>query len=413
MIGAVTLLSLYSALFALLYSFLERRSEALALAASPVLWVAMEFARGYGRLGFPWLDLAYTQGNYTVFIQMADITGHLGISLWIVAINALIFALFFIGKRRLILIIALILTFVLPIIYGLYCLKRPEPSESIKIALIQGNIPAEQKWEGPFRRQNIHIYSAMIDSLDEPVDLIVLPETATAHYHRSYPALIGILQQASDRAGAPIITGTLDFDPERRSTHYYNASVLIEPMRISESYHKMELVPMSEQIPFQEFIPGLRNLDVGGSHFARGENFLVFEVEKGKFGTPICFESVFSRSALGFARMGAQFLVNLTNDDWFGMTPGPYQHANFSRFRAVETRLAVARCAQTGISLFIDTKGRLISSLPLGVKATLVGSIPVSSGGTFFTRSGEWLGYGSLFATPFLLVLAVLLLKTQ
>ncbi|MCK5833207.1 apolipoprotein N-acyltransferase [bacterium] len=411
MVAAVTILSLYNALFALAYSFFERRNKALALAVSPILWVAMEFIRGYGRLGFPWMDLAYTQGNYTVLIQMADIFGHLGISFWIVAINAMIFAFSIMRKRRGLLLLALILTFALPLAYGLYRLKQPPPSETIKIALMQGNISAEQKWEPGFRRANIHHYVHMIDSLPERVDLIVLPETATAHYHRSYPALVGLLQKASDRAGAPILTGTLDFDPGRRSTHYYNASVLIEPMKVSESYHKMELVPMSEQIPFQEYFPVFRDLDVGGSHFARGEEYTTFQFDSFKFGTPICFESAFSRSSLGFAKEGAQFLINITNDDWFGFTPGPYQHANFSRFRAVENRLGIARCAQTGISLFVDENGRFKSSLPLHVKGVLIEELPIVHKKTFFTKTGEWVGYGSLFATPLLLALMALLSK--
>ncbi|HHS50006.1 MAG TPA: apolipoprotein N-acyltransferase [candidate division Zixibacteria bacterium] len=409
MVAAVIILSLYNALFALAYSFVERRSEPLALGLAPIFWVGMEFMRGYGQLGFPWMDLAYSLGRYPVFIQIADIFGHLGISLWIVAVNALIFAILIAERRRLILAVSLIVIFTLPLLYGIICLRRPAPEDTIRIALMQGNVPAEQKWES--RRANVNLYAAMIDSLDAPVDLIVLPETATAVYHRNYPAIISVLQSASERAGAPILAGSLDFDPERRSTHYYNAAVLVEAQHISESYHKMELVPMSERIPFEEKLTFLRDLDVGGSHFARGERYFLFDVGGWKFGAPICFESAFSRSSLGFAREGANFLVNITNDDWFGMTPGPYQHANFSRFRAVETRLSFARCAQTGISLFADEKGRITQSLPLQVKGALVGEIGLSKRMTFFARNGQWLGSGSLIATPLILMLIGLLLK--
>lgn len=411
MVCAVLILSLYNAVFALIFSFVERRSEALALALSPIIWTGMEFIRGYGITGFPWMDLGYTQGPYAVIIQMADLVGHRGISFWIVLVNVLIFAIFFMRKRIWLLFIALIVVVLLPIGYGIYKLNQPPLPDSIEVALLQGNIGAEQKWEGSFRRKNVHFFAAMIDSLDRPVDLIVMPETATAHYHSMYPALMSVLQEASARADAPILTGTLDFDPGLRKTHYYNASVVVTATKIGDSYHKMELVPMSEHIPFQDKFPALRKIEVGGSHFRRGTEYKVFDVDGMKFGSPICFEALFGRSARGFARGGARFLVNITNDDWFGMSPGPYQHANFSRFRAVENRLGIARCAQTGISILVDEKGRIKGSLPLHVKGTLIGNIPLAAGRTLFTEIGDWVGYGSLIATPLLLIILGLMFR--
>ena len=410
MVGAVLILSLYNGLFALLFSFFERRSEALALAVSPILWVGMEFVRSYGVLGFPWMDLGYSQGPYAVIIQMADLVGHRGISFWIVVINALIFAIFFARKRIWLYFALLIAAFLLPLGYGIWKLKQPPLPESIRVALIQENIPAKLKWEKGFRRKSIHSYAAAIDSIGKPVDLIVLPETATAHYHRNFPGLMAVLQKASARAGAPILTGTLDYDPENRS-NYYNAAVLMTPESISESYHKMELVPMSEHIPFQDKFPLLRKIEVGGSHFTRGREYTIFDVGGVRFGSPICFEILFERSALGFARNGAMCLINITNDDWFGMTPGPYQHANFVRFRAVENRFGIARCAQSGISMIVDEKGRIKSALSLHTKGTLVGDLPVSEKRPPFTRLGDWVGSGSFVATPLLLLLAGLLLR--
>ncbi len=443
MVGAVVILSLYNGLFGLVFSFIERRSFPLALASAPILWTAMEFIRGFGRIGFPWMDLGYTQGPYVVIIQMADIIGHRGISFWLVVINVLILTLVISRRRKWLAGLALLVIAALPIGYGLWRLNQPPAQETVTVALMQGNIPAKMKWEGSFRRKNIQYYAAMIDTLadngwqveDEDeiarndsasllqrdrgptkqshqtdIDLIALPETATGHYHKKKSWVIYELTAASKRAGAPILSGTLDYDLDNRQ-NYYNAAFVVSEKGATESYHKMILVPMSEQIPWDEKFSFLRKLDLGGSHFSPGKTAMVFDIEGMKFSTPICYEIAFARSARRFAKNGARFLITITNDGWFGVTPGPYQHANFCRFRAVENRFGIGRAAQTGISLIIDEKGRIIQSLPLNAKGAIVGDIPLKNRDTFFTKAGDWVAYGSLFASPILIILAGFLKK--
>ena len=411
MVAAVIILSLYNAGFALLYSFLERRREWLALAASPIFWTGMEFLRGYGRLGFPWMDLAYTQGQYAPIIQIADLVGHRGITFWLVIVNVLVFAIFT-KKRKWVWGVLLALAFGGVLGYGFWKLSEPPSGEMFRVALLQSNITATQKWESGFRRKNVRTYVAMMDSLAEKVDLVVLPESATAYYHRNRPDIIEDLRIAAARHNTPILSGTLDFDPERRKTHYYNSAMVITPAGLMEQvYHKMELVPMSEQIPFQDVLPGLREIDVGGSHFARGSEYTIFDVRGTEIGAPICFEAAFPRSIRNFRRAGAEVIINITNDGWFGITPGPYQHANFIRFRAVENRIGIARCAQTGISLIASPKGIIEKSLPLGVRGALIGEVQTATRKSFFSRAGDWVGTGSLIATPLLMIIFGFLVK--
>jgi apolipoprotein N-acyltransferase len=405
MFGAVFILGLYNSLFALCFSFIERRNFAFALAASPIIWTAMEFARGFGRLGFPWLDMGYSQGSYPVIIQMADIIGHRGISLWIVAVNALILAIIIAKKNRVALTIALILTVIAPIAYGISKMKTPEPADTIKVALLQSNISAYQKWDRGFRSENIKYYVSMMDSVHEKVDLIILPETATAYYHRNHPEIVSQLMEASAKFGAPILTGTLDYDPKDPQDSYYNASMVVTSQGNSDCYWKIMLVPMSEQIPFQEYSSFLRKLDLGGSHFSRGSFFKVFDVDGLKFSSPICFEAVFPHVSREFVKNGAMFLANITNDGWFGETPGPYQHENFCRFRAVENHVGICRAAQTGISLIIDPRGVITKSLPLDTKGVLIGDVSLVSHRSIFNRAGDWVAVGSFFLTPILLIL--------
>ncbi len=411
MIAAVLFASLYSALFAVVFSFVERRSLRAALVLAPIFWVAMEYLRGFGQLGFPWMDLGYTQGPYTVIIQMADIVGHRGISFWLVIVNVLIVAITIARKKKWVYALLLLIVFAVPIGYGLWRIGQPPPPEKVRIALLQGNITAKQKWERNFRRKNVEYYGVMADSLGEKVDLIVLPETASAYYHRDHPNVVKELAAIAGRTGTPILTGTLDYDPADRKRLYYNSSALITEQGVQNVYHKTNLVPGSEHIPFQNRFDFLRKLDFGGSHFAMGDSIVVFEAGRMKFSSPICFEILFESTVRKYALSGAEFITNITNDGWFGETPGPYQHANFCRFRAVENRFGVGRAAQTGISLIVDEKGRIVKSLPLNVKGTLIGDLPVRKRITFFTRLGDWIGAGSLFASPILLVLTGLFIK--
>lgn len=410
MVAAIVILALYNALFGLAYSFFERRSQAIALAVSPILWTAMEFIRGYGRLGFPWLDLGYTMGPYTVIIQIADIFGHLGITFWLVTINALILGFVVARKRRWFVLALLIIVAVLPFPYGIWRLNRPNEVESIRVALLQSNISAYQKWERDFRNQNIEYYVSMMDSLPEKVDLIVLPETATAHYHRVRPEVVDELVSASRRFDTPILTGTLDFEPSNRKI-YYNSAMLVTPVGASRCYNKIMLVPMSEQIPFQERFEILMKLDLGGSHFSRGKEFVLFDVSGIKVASPICYESLFPHIVRNFNLAGARCIINITNDGWFGITQGPHQHANFNRFRAVENRFGIGRCAQTGISLIVDRYGRFTRTLPLDTKGAIIGDVQLKKETTFYARMGDWLGAGSLFASPILMLFIGFLLK--
>jgi apolipoprotein N-acyltransferase len=150
---------------------------------------------------------------------------------------------------------------------------------------------------------------------------------------------------------------------------------------------------------------------LGGSHFSKGSFYKVFDVNGLKFSSPICFEAVFPNVSRQFVKNGARFLANITNDGWFGMTPGPYQHANFNRFRAVENRVGICRAAQTGISLIVDPYGRITKSLPLGVKGAIIGDVALGSKRTFYNIAGDWVALGSFFVTPILLILIGITVK--
>ncbi|MFH0778685.1 MAG: apolipoprotein N-acyltransferase, partial [Candidatus Eisenbacteria bacterium] len=151
---------------------------------------------------------------------------------------------------------------------------------------------------------------------------------------------------------------------------------------------KIHLVPFGERIPYDDVFPILRSVDFGEADFERGKEFTVFDVGGKKFGVLVCFESIFPELVRSFTREGADFMVNITNDEWFGRSAAPYQHAYMAVFRAVENRVSVARCANTGVSMLIDPWGRVTLEGGLFTREALVGTIGIVPGGTFFTRHG-------------------------
>ena len=178
----------------------------------------------------------------------------------------------------------------------------------------------------------------------------------------------------------------------------------------------MALVPGSETIPFQQWFPFLRKLDVGGGDYFPGKNPAIFDfqikktlgtrsndnfelmVSDGseplyvKLSTIICYESVFPNIVRKFVANGANLLSVITNDGWFGSTSGPYQHAQYAIYRAVENRISIIRCANTGISGFIDLTGRFRNQTRLNSSITVAGFLPIGGETTFYTRYGDWLG---------------------
>ncbi len=400
-------LPLYGALYAALHHTIARRSKDLAVLVAPVLLVAVEFVRSWGRLGFPWMNLAYTQTGYTLFIQFAELFGSFGVSFWVVAINV---CFYFLLRRPLprlwwLSVFALVLLFGGAAIYGIYSLRREFDGKPLDVALLQGNVDPYKKWTRSFRRKNAKLYADMLRSVDGKADLCILPETATACYHRLRPSMFSPIVEAVMDIKTPTLTGTLDFD-DRDRRKYFNSAILIMPDgSYDQRYDKIQLVPFSEQVPLQETFPWLRRLNFGGSHFTRGESFTVFEFDSVRFSVLICYESIFGWLGRRFRNAGAQFLVNITNDGWFGRTSGPFQHAMFNVMRAIENRCWIARCANTGVSMFVDPYGRVVRKTGIFTKAILTGRIFATDHKTLYDRIGDVVGWAALAATPIIILL--------
>ncbi len=409
MIALVLFIPLYAALYSWLHHKVAHINPEFAVIISPVIFVAVEYIRSYGRFGFTWMNISYSQTQYPLLIQFADVLGNFGVSLWIAAINSCIYFLIkrTSPKKFWVATSALIVLFGSAVAYGIVKTNEFIDGAPVRIALLQGNVDPYKKWTREYLNRNAKLYSDMLLSVDDCADLCIMPETATACYHRLKPSMFSPILLTVMKTGIPTLTGSLDFDDQDRR-RYFNMAMLIMPDGTYEqSYAKVQLVPFSEEVPFQEVFPVLRKLNFGGSHFSRGRELTIFRLDSIRFSVLICYESTFSWLCRKFRRRGAQFIVNITNDGWFGKTPGPYQHAMFNVMRAIENRCWIARCANTGISMFIDPCGKIVRKAGLFQQAVLTGTIRATAKLTMYDKMGDFIGWGALLATPIVLIISL------
>jgi apolipoprotein N-acyltransferase len=365
LIALVLYLGLYFGLFGLLANVVSRKYE-IQILILPSLWVSLEFLRSHLFTGFGWALLGYSQYLNPPLIQISDITGAYGVSFLIVMVNVGIWQTIRklkIGRTVLIIILCLFFVFS----YGFFRLNQPQDGEKIKISLIQGNIPPDIKWDKDSQDFIINRYDQLtrMAAFNLP-QLIIWPETAVCVYpDRNEPIWKKILGLVRDMK-IPLLVGLVRDVGGRR---FNSAALISKEGEIVTYYDKLRLVPFGEYTPKGFIFSFVKMLDqrTGGGEFSQGSEYTIFEVPLStsslRFGVLICFEDIFPHLARGFVLRGADFLVNITNDAWFGDTSAPYQHAQASVFRAVENRVGIVRSANTGLSCFIDSRGRITSSL--------------------------------------------------
>jgi apolipoprotein N-acyltransferase len=410
-------MSLYLAAFAALTNRLQKSLPLVWVA--PFTWVAMDYLRGWLFTGLPWFDLAYSQFQTPLLIQVADLTGHYGLSFMIVMVNALILHAFT-AKRQLaeeghsrkdIAFRAAVLLIVAALSYNLIRFKQIEKqlatSETFPVAVVQGNFSQDQKWLPQLQRHTLDKYLEMsLKVLDtEHPRLIVWPETAIPFYLAEAPILTDIMVLTAARPELTVLTGA----PFRErsatgTTRYFNSAFFIDANGLrSERYDKQHLVPFGEYVPLKDTLSFLAPLVEAAADFSPGEVKKPVPCNGTKIGTLICFESIFPDLSRQQTRAGASLLVNLTNDAWYGRSSAPWQHLSMAVFRSVENRRSLTRSANTGVSGFIDPLGRMHDLSPLFEDYTAFRDLPISTTKSFFV-----FGFGHLFG-PACLVITLLM----
>ena len=394
-------LALYWGVACWVSGWLARRSGVPARWTFVAAMLVVEEARGSGDMGFPWFQPGYTQHAILPVLQLASLGGVTLVTAWMLALNAAVFSAWSARQRSAAVWVAVLL--VLPLGWGAWELRaRTEPAGP-KIALVQGNIPGAMKWSGEHLEQIMNTFVSLSDSaarVAKPA-LIVWPETATGTYVvRNLPQSIQVAQLAA-RAGAPVYMGYAHytFGPDGKPVVWNAAGGWNPDGSFTPYYAKRHLVPFGERVPFQWLIPALGAWDLGQAEWRPGPGPKLFPGPRPAPGEPriamsflICFESIFPDLARADVRAGSRLLLNITNDEWFGNGAALVQHAAMAPFRAVENRVPVARCANTGLTEMIDAWGVVTAKLPVFEPGVLVAELPLAGDTTLFTRFGDWPG---------------------
>ncbi|MEE9551750.1 MAG: apolipoprotein N-acyltransferase, partial [Gammaproteobacteria bacterium] len=370
------------------------------LVSMPVLWVISEWCRSWILTGCPWLNLGYSQVD-SPLAGLAPITGVYGIS-WIVAISAAALVYIFIAnsKRRLITIVSLVLIWSVP--GSIKSIDWTDPKDrEIKVTLVQGAIPQEEKWRNDKREYTRNLYL----SLSRPHwdnGLIIWPETAIpAFYHQAgffIEPLITLVQNYE----ADLLTGIAIRDKD--SDKYFNSIISIG--KHEEVYNKRHLVPFGEYIPLDKWLrPFFSFLQIPMSDFSAGNMEKPLLTAAGEqIGVSICYEDTFGEEIID-ALPEAGILVNISNDAWFGDSIAPHQHLQMARMRSLETGRYLLRATNTGISAIINEKGEIISRSPQFVPHVISEQVRIFEGATPYVTFGN-----ILVLVPAILLLLITLI---
>ena len=413
-IGALVLIfyfAVYFGLFALGYNFFSKEKVIWKIFLFPSLWATLEFIRAHLFTGFDWVSLGHSQYKNLLFIQIADVTGMFGVSFILVMINVVlketvrIIHPYNFKKTNLYPLVIVGGILFISMGYGAYQLFVRSPhsknSTSVNVAVIQGNIPQEMKWQRSSWPMIMKRYLRLTQKAAEKnPDLIIWPETAFPGFLWEDIELFESLKDFVELHKVPLLLGVVTCLKD----NYYNSAILISHKgEMLQQYNKLHLVPFGEYIPFRRYCPFLARL-VPIDDFTSGKEYTLFKriFEDGHgqlqgmfFSVLICFEDTISKISREFVSRGTNLLINITNDAWFQDTSAPFMHLQDAVFRTVETRTSLIRAANTGVSCFVDQYGRILNFVEdkQGKKTYVTGyaiqRVNLAREQTFYVRCGD------------------------
>jgi apolipoprotein N-acyltransferase len=396
MVASVLYVAAYWAVFGALLHVALRRLRLPLWVAAPPLWVACEYLRSLSELGFPWSYLGTALAGSIPLLQTASLLGVWGMSFHAVLVSAVLHRVAVTrgGWRRRATALAALLLLLVPWFWGRSVAERDLGEPDLYVGVAQPNVDTRVKWERGRRSVSFDALMEVSESLAAASpDLVVWPETSVPCYPSADPGCLGWIRLAARDLGTYLLAGYPELAgvTERGVQRYHNRVGLYDPNGERQGrYAKRRLVPFSEAMPYEDVIPGFDRIELGQSDFTPGPWRTVFDMGGRRFGVLICYEIIFPGQCRDLVRRGAGFLVNVTNDAWFGRTSAPYQHAQMAQVRAAETRVWVVRSANTGISLFADPHGRIVQHLPLDEAGGLLQEIRSRpEGETLYLKVGD------------------------
>lgn len=402
--------------FMLYHTVAKHSARPLACILLIAAWITTEYWYTVGEFSFPWLILGNGFCEVPWAVQWYEYTGVFGGSLWVLSTNVLLYEA--LRQRRKALVISGALAAVLPVICSLvifFTYSHHLASERIRVSVVQPNVDCYDKFHGNVRWQESNLLD-LLDETPDDVQFIAMPETAlTNHilepYINNTPVIDSIASLLRRKgSGATVVTGANTWEiypPAQRSAtarydsngYYYdlyNSAVAITADGAQDIYHKSRLVIGVEKTPLPKLFEWLSFLviDLGGTvgQIGVGDRAKTFVNDGVNIAPAICYEALYGDYMGAFVREGAEAMLVISNDGWWGDTPGYKRLFAFCRLRAIEHRRAIARSANTGISGFIDERGCDGQRLGWDERGVLTGDLSLNSRQTLYTRYGDYIG---------------------
>jgi apolipoprotein N-acyltransferase len=408
----IAYLSLYPALFALIQARLGRAMGTTALLLSPAVWVASEMGRTYVLDGFPWELLGYSQASVLPIAQIASVVGVYGLSALVALVSAAAaYAAVEPSSRRWRVAAVVAVVLLGTGLWGTARIARGTLRSSgvaVRVAVLQGNIPQDQKWDPAMRGAIMQRYIDMTrEAIGRNAQFILWPESATPLPYERDLAGGEAIRRLAREAKVTMLIGSDQIEPVKPvqagappAERYYNAAYLIQPDGTTAAvYRKIHLVPFGEYVPFSRLLYFVGPLIEAVSDFAPGTEAVMLPVGGHVASTAICYEVIYSSLMRSFVSRGSELLTTITNDAWYGWSSAAYQHWQQASLRSIEQGRYLARAANTGISGFVDPYGRVLQHSNMFQSAVMVEDVRFITERTIYSYIGDTVGWAGVVMT--------------
>ena len=393
---------LYHALFGALVGLLHVKFSKLAvLSVVPFLWVAVELARA-NITSFPWDLLGYTQVDNLTLTRLAPWTGVMGLSFVVAAVNALWLIRIPMRSRKMGYLAAGTAA-VLSLMFTVFAVQnyphQASPTQAVA-TLVQENLGVGSAADHETKQELLSAFTQL--SLVPSVPTVPATHSAIIAWPEAPTPFVGsdmefreAMGSLARKADAPVIANAITFGPQTPDGHYnlYNSAAFFQADgSYAGRYDKMHLVPFGEYTPYKPLFFFVGHL-LDDLVFIPGESRRLFDSGGKHYGVFICYESIFGDDMRQFARLGAQVLVNISDDGWYGDTSAPWEHLDMVRMRAIENRRWIVRATNTGITAAVDPLGRITALYPRHIRGSVQVSFGYRDDVTFYTKHGDWFGW--------------------
>ena len=408
----VAYLALFPGFFAVFQAAFAKRWGRIALLLAPASWVATEMGRTYIWDGFPWELLGYSQVTVLPVAQLASAVGVYGLSALVafVSASAAYSAIEPSSSRRWRPIVSAVLIVLVIGVWGTFRLRAHRLTSAgtpIHVAVLQGNIPQDQKWDAAQRGPIMDRYINMTrEAVGRGAQFVLWPESSTPLPYEQDPIGGAAIRRIAQQSHITLLIGSDQVEPVRREAaagpevRYFNAAYLVQPEGTTGAiYRKIHLVPFGEYVPLKRILYFVGPIIDAVSDFTPGDTVVMLPVAGHEASTAICYEVIYSSLIRASVRRGSELLTTITNDAWYGWSSAAYQHWEQASMRAIEEGRYLARAANTGISGFVDPYGRVMQQSNMFESAVMVDELRFIRDRTIYSYVGDIVGWLAVAVT--------------